>query len=184
MSEQEPQRPGAPAPPWWTDPTENVKQLVEADRRRQDDLRVMQAGYTAQIGEMREQHARYVAEMSSRHARELRKIETARLDAIRLVDVGAVQRAAEVQATQASALAAQVVATADAFRVSLAAALEPIQKDIRDLRDAQSRGVGGKEQVTESRDTRGEQRLNVSQVIAALAVLVAVITAVLYATKK
>ena len=122
-----------------TDPSPNVMDLVNVTGRRQDDLRSLDA-----------QHIRELMQLDREHSKEIRVTETARLDAIRLVDVGAVQRAAEVQATQAAALAAQVVATADAFRVSLSAALEPIQKDIRDLRDAQSRGVGGKEQTVES----------------------------------
>jgi hypothetical protein len=36
----------------------------------------------------------------------------------------------------------------------------------------------------EARDTRGEQRLNISQVIAALGFLAAVITLILYVTKR
>ena len=141
------------------DPSNNVYALVESAMRRQDDLRVMSNEHTMEMASLR-----------AEHARELRQIESARLDAIRLVDVGAVQRAAEVQATQASALAAQVVATADAFRVSLAAALEPIQKDIRDLRDAQSRGVGGKEQVADT-SSSGRDRLQLLSVVIAAIVL-------------
>jgi hypothetical protein len=133
------------------DPSKNVDALVAAAIQRQDDLRVQES-----------MHIRELMQRDRDHSKELREIETARLDAIRAVDVGAVQRAAEVQATQAGALAAQVVATADAFRVSLGAALEPIQKDIRDLRDAQSRGVGGKEQVTET-STTGRDQIQSSQ---------------------
>jgi len=139
------------------DPTQNVLDLVEAAVKRLDDLRVADA-----------RHANQLAAVRAEHAKELRVIEKDRLDAIRAVDVGAVQRAAEVQATQAGALAAQVVATADAFRVSLAAALEPIQKDIRDLRDAQSRTVGGKDQT-------GETRVNVGAVLGAVSVLLVLV---------
>lgn len=143
------------------DPTQNVLDLVEAAVQRLDDLREAEAA-----------HQREVSRLHAEHARELRLIEKDRLDAIRAVDVGAVQRAAEVQATQAGALAAQVVATADAFRVSLAAALEPIQKDIRDLRDAQSRTVGGKDQGTDI-------RTNVSALIAAVGVALILVFGVL-----
>lgn len=139
------------------DPTQNVLDLVEAAIQRQDDLRV---SYNDSI--------RREMELRARHAEQLREIETARLDAIRAVDVGAVQRAAEVQATQAGALAAQVVATADAFRVSLSAALEPIQKDIRDLRDAQSRTVGG-------RDQSGDTRLNIGALLGGMSVLLVLV---------
>jgi hypothetical protein len=148
-------------PPWWTDPTENVKKLVDAAMQRQDDLRVME----------------------SLHVRELLTAESARIDAIRAVDVGAVQRAAEVQAAQAAALATQVTTTADAFRASIAAALEPIQKDIRDLRDAQSRGLGVREQVVESRDTSAATRLNLGAVVGVAGLIIALVT-VLYLLKK
>jgi hypothetical protein len=153
-------------PPWWTDPTKNVESLVESAMRRQDDLRTQD---TEDIRREMRLRAHYEAL--------LREAESGRINAIREVDVGAVQRAAEVQATQAGALAAQVIATADAFRVSLAAALEPIQKDIRDLRDSQARGVGSKEQVVETRDVKSESRLNLSTLIAALILAVALYAA-------
>jgi hypothetical protein len=162
-------------PPWWTDPTENVKDLgndikeiVAASMRRQDDLR-----------EAESRHVRELMDRDRDHARDMRLGETSRIDAIRQVDVGNVQRAAEVQAAQQQALAAQVVATADAFRISIAAALEPIQKDIRDLRDAQSRGLGVKEQVVESRDVRGESRLNANLIVIVIMAAIALVTLVL-----
>jgi hypothetical protein len=178
------------------DPTENVYALVDAAMRRQDDLRVQDAIHAR---EMREADTRRIdekAELRAAYEDKLRQAESARIDAIRAVDVGAVNRAAEVSATAAAALAAQLVATAEASRAqvsaaagasvtSLAAALEPIQKDIRDLRDAQSRGQGGKEQVTETREVQGETRLNQGQMIAFAILLVAVLSLVLlYATKK
>lgn len=143
------------------DPSRNVDALVEAAIRRQDDLREMQARYISQIGEMRENHARYITELRAQYATELRLAETARIDAIRTVDVSAVNRAAEVSATQAATLATQVATSAEALRgqveaarqqtaTALAAALEPIQKDIQDLRRAQYEAQGQKTQVVES----------------------------------
>ena len=187
---------GQEKPPWWTDPTANVISLVDAAMKRQDDLRDMEAGYVSRIGQMREDHATYVAEMRTRYESELRRAESARIDAIRAVDVGAVNRAAEVAATQAGALASQLIATAEASRVqvaaaaaasvtSLAAALEPIQKDIRDLRDAQSRGLGVKEQVTETREVTGATRLSQGTLISFGVLFLMVLALVLlYATKK
>jgi hypothetical protein len=177
------------------DPTQNVLDLVNAAIKRQDDLREMQARYVGRIGEMREQHATYIAELRSAYQKELREAETARIDAIRAVDVGAVNRAAEVSANQAATLATQVATSAETLRgqveaarqqtaTALAAALEPIQKDIQDLRRAQYEAQGQKTQVVETRDVRGEARLNMSQVIAALGFLAAVITLILYVTKK
>jgi hypothetical protein len=177
------------------DPTQNVLDLVNAAIKRQDDLRTMEAGYVSKIGQLREDHARYITELRAGYQQELRAAETARIDAIRAVDVGAVNRAAEVSATQAATLATQVATSAEALRgqveaarqqtaTALAAALEPIQKDIQDLRRAQYEAQGKQGQVVESRDVRGEARLNMSQVIAALGFLAAVITLILYVTKK
>jgi hypothetical protein len=177
------------------DPTKNVDALVDAAIKRQDDLREMQARYVGRIGEMREQHATYIAELRSAYQKELREAETARIDAIRAVDVGAVNRAAEVSATQAATLATQVATSAEALRgqveaarqqtaTALAAALEPIQKDIQDLRRAQYEAQGKQGQVVESRDVRGEARLNMSQVIAAIATLAAVISFIYAVVKK
>jgi hypothetical protein len=170
-------------PPWWTDPTENVKDNLESERRRQDDLREMQARYAEQISALR-----------AEHARELRLAEAARIDAIREVDVAAARQVAEAATTTATTLAAQVAAAAEAARsavaaaaaaavTSLAAALEPIQKDIRDLRDSQARGVGGKEQVTETREVRADTRQGANLNLTALSVLLGaiVIAITLYA---
>ena len=152
------------------DPTQNVLDLVDAAIRRQDDLR-----------ESESRHIREVARLRAEHAEDLRKAETARIDAIRAVDVGAVNRAAEVSAQQATTLAVQVAQSAETLRtqvaaaataatVALAAALEPIQKDIADLRRAQYEAQGVKSNV-------GESRLNYGTILGALAVLVAIAVA-------
>ena len=165
------------------DPSANVLQLVDAESLRQDGLRQAESRHIREVRDLESRHIREISEMRADYENKLRNAETARIDAIRAVDVGAVNRAAEVAATQAGALAAQLIATAEASRVqvaaaasasvtSLAAALEPIQKDIRDLRDAQSRGQGGKEQVVETRDVRGDNRLNLGAVFGGLAVLI------------
>lgn len=132
------------------DPTRNVLDLVSAAILRQDDLRLVES-----------RHIREIVELRAKYDGELREAETARIDAIRAVDVGAVNRAAEVAATQATTLAAavatsaetlrtQVAATATAGVVGLAAALEPIQKDISELRRYQYEGQGQKIQVSET----------------------------------
>lgn len=150
------------------DPTKNVSELFEAGMKRQDDLREKDAEYLRREMLLR-------AEYDER----LRRAETARIDAIRAVDVGAVNRAAEVQQEAAVTLANQLAATAEASRnqvaataaaqvTSLAAALEPLQKDIRDLRDAQSRSVGGKDQTVE---TRASTTGNLGLIIAAAGVM-------------
>jgi len=157
---------------WIDDPTQNVLDLVDAAVKRLDDLVDAAVKRLDDLGQIRTEMIQREMLLRADHAVELRQAEKERLDSIRRVDVEAVQRSAEVQATQAAALASQVLATADAFRVSLAAALEPIQKDIRDLRDAQSRTVGGKDQS-------GDTRTNFGALIAASAVILALVFGVL-----
>jgi len=173
------------------DPTANVLQLVAAAIARQDDLRSAEKDHVAEVlrlrGEQRAhdlEHMREIGELRAFHAQELRRAEAERIDAIRSVDVGNVQRAAEVQATQASALAAQVVASAEALRnqvasaasaasIALAAALEPVQKDIADLRRAQYEAQGVKAQGVESRASTGAI---VGYIVGGIGALVAVAT--------
>ena len=133
------------------DPTANVIALTQAAVNRLNDLRDADNRYA----EMQFRHVEDVANLRSEHARALRKTETARIDAIRAVDVGAVQRAAEVAAAQAEALRNQVSAAATATAAALAAALDPIQKSIDDLRRAQYEAQGQKTQVVEARATTG-----------------------------
>jgi hypothetical protein len=165
------------------DPSENVLDLVQAAMNRQDDLRELIAGHLNEKVDLQARHLSEKAELRAVYEDKLRQAETARIDAIRAVDVGAGNRSAEVAAQAAAALAAQLVATADASRAStaaaasasvtsLAAALEPIQKDIRDLRDAQSRGQGGKEQVVETREVRSDTRQGLSTNYTALSVII------------
>jgi hypothetical protein len=154
------------------DPTKNVLDLVEASIKRQDDLR-----------EMEGKHLREILNIRAEFARELREAESARLDAIRAVDVGAVNRAAEVSATQAATLATQVATSAETLRTqvaaaataaatALAAALEPIQKDIQDLRRAQYEVQGAKANV-------GETRLNLGALLGGLSVAMVLVFGIL-----
>ena len=168
-----------PPPPWWVDPTENVKALVEAAMARQDDLREMQRTHDREVRDADARRQDEKAELRAQHALEMRKAEAERINAIRAVDVGAVQRAAEVQAAQQQALASQVTATADAFRASLSAALAPIQTSIEDLRRAQYEAQGQKTQIVETRDS---SRLNIGLLIALGGLILALLT--LYLTKK
>jgi hypothetical protein len=169
------------------DPTANVLQLVEAAIKRQDDLR-----------EAADRHVHQIAELRARYDEKLRLAETARIDAIRAVDVGAVNRAAEVSTQQASTLAVQVAQSAEALRtqvaaaataatVALAAALEPIQKDIQDLRKTQYEQAGGRSIAAESKvDSRsGSQdiRSTVAIIIAAVSTIAAVVLGVIAATR-
>ena len=98
----------------------------------------------------------------------LAQAEAGRINAIRAVDVAAVATAAAAQEQRANALATQVLANAETLRNTVATtaatgelnfrtALEPMQTDIRALRDAQSAFVGGAAASSESRgDVRYE----------------------------
>jgi len=176
------------------DPTKNVLDFVAAAIRRQDDLR--EADQRLRDSDLR--RTEQMAELRSQYDGLLREAESKRIDAIRAVDVGAVQRAAEVQLTQASTLAAQVATSAETLRASVVVAaqaqadlvtksLVPIQQQvadiltaIADLRRVQYEQAGQRAQVVETRDVRGETRLNLGTIIA---LVVAVIAAVGYFTK-
>ena len=150
------------------DPTQNVQDMMNSAVNRLDDLRTITAD-----GLRREM------ELRAMYDEKLRDAETARINAIRLVDTQNVQRTAEVQAAQALALANQVTTSAEALRAQVAAAstsqdgklaeaLDPIRKDIADLRKVQYETAGGKTQVVEARANTGDTRSSMSMVIAAV----------------
>jgi hypothetical protein len=157
------------------DPTQNVLDLVEAAIKRQDDLRELQTRYTHQIGEMRETHAQYVAEMRATYQKELREAETARINAIREVDVSAAQILANQVSASAEALRAQVEAARQQTAVALDAALDPIKKDIQDLRRSQFEAQGRQGQVVETRDVQGATRLNYGAIFGGVSVFLILI---------
>jgi hypothetical protein len=153
------------------DPTSNVTALVKAGLQRQDDLRQLESEHIHEISKVRaayEQQLREgdanLATLRSEFEEKLRTAESARIDAIRAVDVAAVAQAAAVSATQAMALQTQVNVSAETLRnqvatvaaqqaTALAAALQPINKDIGDLRQAQYQQQGQATQKTEGKDS-------------------------------
>lgn len=150
------------------DPTQNVKDLSEAANKRQDDLREQESA-----------HVREIMAIRAEHETEARRAEADRIDAIRQVDVQAVQQAAQVQATQAAALAAQVAASAEAMRSQVAAtasaaatsqatALAPITASIEQLRQAMYEQQGKETQVVETRAGSANAGLWVGVAIAAV----------------
>lgn len=169
------------------DPTKNVLDLVEAAVRRINDLsderektveaqlhrvediREAKIAAVVSIAELDRHYLGLMAKIRSDYEEKLREKETERIDAIRAVDVAAVQRAAEVSATQAQTLATQVQASAETLRTqvavtaqaqttALAAALEPIQKDISELRKTQYEQQGQKAQQIEARASTIQDR--------------------------
>lgn len=145
------------------DPTENVKALTEAAVQRLDDLREAEARFN----EAEIRHVNELAALRSTYEEQLRIKESERIDAIRAVDIGAVQRAQEVAAAQADAIRNQLAVTANAAQTGLDAALEPMRKDIADLRRAQYEQAGQKAQVVETRQATGASSALIFGAIAA-----------------
>jgi len=104
------------------DPTKNVLQLVEAAVKRLDDLRDAEA---RRINEQMALRAEYDAKLAS--------AESARLDAIRVVDVNAVAVATERTNLAATVLAKQVSDSAEALRSMVATTASTIATQLADL---------------------------------------------------
>lgn len=122
------------------DPTLNVRELVSADVKRQDDLRELD-------GRWRDRLERVQID----HAWEIRRAEADRIDAILAAGATNVQRAAEVQSGVAERLVVQVAETATAFEGRLRSSLAPLEEAIGDLRRSQYQEQGQKTQVVETR---------------------------------
>lgn len=122
----------------WVDPTPNVIALSKATEKRQDDLRMsdkelfsaqlgclreiasLRAEYSRQLGEAESRRVNEQLELRDAHQKELSRAEGSRIDAIRSVDVQAVQTASTRSSEQAATLVAQVASTAEAARNQVA----------------------------------------------------------------
>lgn len=153
------------------DPTENVKALNEASNLRQDDLRAaydrlvqeqikanrelsdIKFAWAKEIALAEARRVDDIAELRADYAAQLSAKESDRIDAIRAVDVGAVQIAQERANAQATVLANTGAASAETLRslvATTAAAtasaqaqvLTPLDTRLRTLEQAQSVGQG------------------------------------------
>ena len=140
------------------DPTDNVKNLFSNTVQRLDDLRDEATSHTRDIMALR-----------SEYEEKLRIAESNRIDAIRAVDVGAAAILANQVSASAEALRAQVEATRVTTAQSLAAALEPIQKDIADLRRVQYEQQGQKSAVIEKQSSTVDSRTIIVGILGVLA---------------
>jgi hypothetical protein len=158
------------------DPTKNVLNLVDAAVHRLDDLREMEARHLAEMVGIR-----------SHYEGQLRNAESARIDAIRAVDVAAVQQAALVQEARAAALATslagqadtnrnQVATVAAAAQVSLSGALLPLQTSIDELRRNQFMQQGEK---TAKSETQVQSNWNIGTVVSIIFAAVGIISLLL-----
>ena len=149
------------------DPTQNVLDLVNAAIARVDDLR-----------ESETRHQSEVARLLVDRVEAMMTAESNRINAIRAVDVDAVREATKAATAQAATLAAQVAQAAEAMRTqvgatasaattALAAALEPIIKDVAELRRAQYEAQGQKTQIVETQAKGGSTSNWLGLVIAA-----------------
>ena len=172
--------------------TEREKTLV-ARLQRLDDLRDVRFDDMHEIIVLNRDHIKDISDIRADYERQLRLKESERIDAIRAVDVQAVQRAAEVSAIQAQTLATQVQASAETLRTqvattaiaqttALAAALEPIQKDISELRKTQYEQQGVKAQQLENRTTdvqdRGSSQWGIGLAVTIVVVVITTIISV------
>jgi len=104
------------------DPTENVMSLVEASNKRQDDLREMHNRLTAAEVKRLDAalaHVKEMQELRADHSKEIGALESNRLNAIRQVDVLAVNTAADRAAAAIQALAATTTTNAENLRNAL-----------------------------------------------------------------
>jgi hypothetical protein len=131
------------------DPTKNVRAVVKAEAKRQDQLRDMEhKALRRELASAVKSIRREVNDFRL-YLKELARAETKRINAIRKVDVGAVAVANTAAENRATTLAGQVNAAKDAQVVSMKAETDPIRKDIGDLRQSQWTIAGGKDEVRE-----------------------------------
>jgi hypothetical protein len=137
-------------------------------------------------------HVREIVALRAQYDSELREAESKRIDAIRAVDVGTAERAAQVVANQATTLATTVTASAEALRTQnevarvqvadqLRSALEPILKDVSELRRVQYETAGGKAQTTEGRDVSRDSRESRQAIIVACLMIAAIMSSAILA---
>ena len=125
----------APPPPATApiDPTANVLALVAAAITRLDDLRV---AAEKRLDEKINHEIRALRDLSAKD-RELSEKESARIDAIRAVDVAAVASATGKASDQAVVLANQVTTSFESNRLSVAATVGALSDRIAALERGQ-----------------------------------------------
>jgi len=157
------------------DPTANVYALVRAESRRQDDLREKNQAHMREIlaeRDAREReviaHAKEIRNLETQHAKEMRVQEAERINAVRTVDVQASQQQAADAETRAATLAKTVTDSAEALRnqviqsqVAATAyvntSLEPLKKDVAEVRQWQFEQQGrGSANVETKQDQRAD----------------------------
>lgn len=141
------------------DPTRNVLDLVQAAVKRLDDLRDVENRRIEDKLRSEKEHVKEIMDLRANYEEKLRQAESKRIDAIRVVDVQAVQTANDKATAQAQVLATQVTASAETLRTLVATSatalatqqtqiITPITDRISLLEKAQYEGAG-KERATD-----------------------------------
>lgn len=115
------------------DPTLNVKELVDLQMKRQDDLRDQGHDYEEKLREAEASRINELLVTRSGYEEKLREAESKRIDAIRVVDVNAVSVANERAVQQAGVLANQVVQSADTLRGLVATTASTIAEQLAQI---------------------------------------------------
>lgn len=141
------------------DPTENVKELVRAEKQRQDDLRLAaeklfasQLAASDKLSELRSVHDKELlrattdklesdAKLRADYSDKIAATEKARVDAIRLVDTGAVAIANERATATANTLAKTVTDTAQALSTQVTRNAEDLRLLVKTTADEQTRNL-------------------------------------------
>jgi hypothetical protein len=195
-------RTGAPV----RDPSPNVFDLVEAAIQRQDDLRIADSQHIREMASIRAEYDRQLREADRHEAavrsgfeEKLSAKETARLDAIRAVDVANVESARQVAEARATTLQTQQQASADALRnqveqarITTADALEsrvgPLLTALEDLRRTQYQQQGEKssrvETTSDQRANRGNSTAMVMAIVMSVSMLISIISVIAFVLKK
>lgn len=136
---------GAPT----VDPTKNVLDHVAAAIHRIDDLLDAQGNlvdaklaHQSEVVSLRAAHNAEIGRLRAEHASELRLAESGRLDAIRQVDVLAVQTLAQASKDTAEALRVMVDSTAKAIATQTSAAMSTINDRLTLLERLSYEGKG------------------------------------------
>lgn len=158
------------------DPTKNVLDKVSSEVKRIDDLRAAEA---IRIDQLMRAESRRVDEQASLRAEfatelrlwenKLREAESKRIDAIRAVDVAAVGVASERATQQATVLATQVTASADALRALVATTATTFQAQLNLSTNQQNERIAALEKA--SYETRGKSQVMDPATAAALSEL-------------
>jgi len=157
------------------DPTENVKEGLAAAVRRLDDL-----------AERDREHNKQIRELERAHSKEILTLQMDRIQAVRQIDVGAVQTASTAAEGRAAALATQVAAAAEAMRATaeatrltftetLTSTVKPLADAISVIQQWMNQQTGKGAQVVEARSgTQG----NMTMVLMGAGLFVAIVLGV------